>query len=382
MKRDTVSARWQSAGTPVRGVTPYRRAEPDGITIACYQNHVPPFVEDEMERLYENVFSSIAHFRVYGALDGAVNTYVVWQDHKIVTIFLFLRENGRVQVLNEVIRIDAQDVNRFAKHLFATFGSIDAISFRAVRADFYKLSFPSQRFNYSEDIVLELSPTVDEYFKRLGKNTRRNIKRYSERLLQSFPSFSFSVTERENIDRQEVREIIRMNRARMAGKHKISAIDDEETDRIISLVREYGMVGVARIDGHICAGTISYHVGKDFYLSVLAHDPVYDHFWLGILCCYNTIRACIERGGKDFHFLWGKYEYKQVLLARPRELDHLVVYRSWAHMLANPDLVVKTAVKGWSRKASLWLHELAHGSGSTSRWILRVLNQVRMLKGA
>ena len=68
MKRDTVSARWQSAGIPDSSGMSHRQVEPDGITIACYQNHVPPFVETEMERLYQNIFSSIAQFRVYGAL--------------------------------------------------------------------------------------------------------------------------------------------------------------------------------------------------------------------------------------------------------------------------------------------------------------------------
>jgi hypothetical protein len=382
MKRDTVSAGWQSAGVPVSNGMSYRRVEQDGITIACYQNQIPPFIEAEMERLYQNIFSSMAQFRVYGALAGAVNTYVVWKDRRIVTIFLFSREKGRVQVLNEVIQVSRQDVDRFANYLFSAFGTISAISFRAVRTDGAKLRFPSQCYNYSEDIVLELSPSVEQYYNRLGKNTRRNIKRYSERLTRTFPSFSFSVSEKEKIERDDVREIIRMNRARMAGKHKVSAIDDEETDRIISLVRECGMVGIARIDGTICAGTICYRIGNNFFLSVLAHDPVYDHYWLGILSCYQTICACIARSGRDFHFLWGKYEYKYTLLAEPRQLDHLIVYRSLGHMALNLDLALQAAAKGWRRRLTLRLHDAAHGQGALARWLLRALNQVRIMRGA
>jgi len=381
MKRTTVSARWHSAGAPAHG-TPYRRLEPDGITIACYQNHVPPFVEAELVRLYENIFSSMSQFRVYGSLDEPVNTYVVWKDQRIVTIFLFVRDKGRVQVLNEVIQISEEDVNRFASYLFSAFEMLAVISFRAVRTDIRQLAYPRQRFNYSEDIVLDLSPTVEEYHSRLGKNTRRNIKRYSERLQRGFSSVQFSAAERESVSRHDVREIIRLNHERMAGKYKVSAIDDQETDRIISLVQECGLVGVTRIDGRVVAGTIAYRVGSNFFLNVLAHDPAYDDYWLGILCCYRTICECIARGGCDFHFLWGKYEYKYTLLARQRDLDILHVYRSHAAMLANPDLVLQALAKGWLRRLSLWLHDVAHGNGAASHWIARLLAQLREMKGA
>ena len=59
MKRRTVSARWHSAGLCAPGNVASSRVEPDGIDIACYQNHVPPFIETELERLYQNIFSSM-----------------------------------------------------------------------------------------------------------------------------------------------------------------------------------------------------------------------------------------------------------------------------------------------------------------------------------
>jgi hypothetical protein len=382
MKRSTVSARWQSAGTGAPGAAANRRIEPDGVTVACYQNHIPPFIEAEMERLYQNLFSSMLQFRVYGALDGAVNSYVVWKDREVISVFLFVRESGRVQVLNEVIRIGQDDVERFANYLFSAFPDIEVISFRAVRLEIERLSYPSQRFNYSEDIVLELPPSVEAYHNSLGKNTRRNIKRYTERLMRTFPSFSFTLSEGEEVDRRDVREIVRMNHARMAGKHKVSMIDDQETDRIITLVQEKGMVGVARIDGRVVAGTICYRFGENFFLSVIAHDPQYDHYWLGILCCYQTIRACIARGGKEFHFLWGKYEYKFTLLATPRDLDNLDVYRSWAKLATNSDVVLQSTLRGMKRRATIALHDLAHGNSRFSRLVLRALNQLRNMRGA
>jgi CelD/BcsL family acetyltransferase involved in cellulose biosynthesis len=243
------------------------------------------------------------------------------------------------------------------------------------------LPYPFQRFNYSEDLVVNLPPTAEEYHRRLGKNTRRNIKRYSERLQRGFPSVQFSVAEKEAVSRQDVRDIVRLNHERMAGKHKLSAIDDAETDRIIRLVEECGLVGVTRIDGRVVAGTIAYRVGANFFLNVLAHDPKYDEYWLGILCCYQTICECIARNGKDFHFLWGKYEYKYTLLAQQRDLDILHVYRSWPAMLSSLDMVLQAAVKGWLRRLSTSLHDAAHGPGPGSRWLVRLLAQVRMLKG-
>jgi hypothetical protein len=46
------------------------------------------------------------------------------------------------------------------------------------------------------------------------------------------------------------------------------------------------------------------------------------------LCCYLGICECISRGGNEYHFLWGQYEYKYRLLGAQRDFARLTIYRS------------------------------------------------------
>jgi hypothetical protein len=330
------------------------------VSVTCHENEVPSFVEAELERLYGNIFSSLKQFRTYCGSDTAINTYIARQGTDIATVILFTRRAGRVRVLNEVISLDAQEIADFAEYIFGAYKSAQLIDFHAVQADVEKLHFPLQSYDCLEDIVLELPATENEYQSQLGKNTRRNLKRYSERLYKDHPSFEFAIYEKEQIKDEHIQAIVRLNKARMAEKNKESIIDDPETARIIRMVRAYGMVGVARIDNEICAGTISYTIGNNYFLSVLAHAPHYDSYWIGILCCYKTIRECIARGGKEFHFLWGRYDYKFTLLARLRPLKHITIYRSRLHYLLNFSSVSRGFFARKKRELQLLMHETKH----------------------
>ncbi|HEV2613013.1 MAG TPA: GNAT family N-acetyltransferase [Noviherbaspirillum sp.] len=349
----------------------------DQITISFHDN-VPAFVEAEMDRLYQNIGSSMAQFRAYGESMDDVCTYVARNGEHPVAIFLFRRKQGKIHVMNEVIRIDHTEIKRFADAVFKHFNDVHVVLFKAIETDVGRLPFPYQRFNCLEDIAMDLPETPEKYLAGLGKNTRRNIKRYTDRLMRSFPSTQFEAYEKEAVESQFVREIIELNRARMSGKNKVSIIDDAEARHISSLVHECGLVGVVRINGRIRAGAISYRVGDCFYLNVLAHDPHYDDYWIGILCCYMTIRECIKRGGREFHFLWGRYDYKFVLGASQRDLDTVVVYRSRLSTLTNADMVLQTAWKGYVRQMKLWLK---YSNGPLPKMIGRMVKRVADARG-
>ncbi|WP_324103805.1 GNAT family N-acetyltransferase [Noviherbaspirillum sp.] len=329
--------------------------EHQGITISCYDDEVPPFVEAEIERLYGNIFSSLLEFRIYGWSGADTGTYVERTNGKITTLIVFERRRGRVRVLNQGIRIGADELNRFAQCLFSQDRSIQVISLKAIETDIEHSAFPMQRFNHLEDLALALPTTTQEYLASLGKNTRRNIKRYMDRLMRRFPSFSFEVHECGEVDEKEIRALIAFNRMRMAEKNVVANIDEEETRHIISLAQACGLVGIARIDGRICAGAVSYRAGNNYFLNLLSHDPAYDDYWVGFLCCYLTMCACIARGAHEFHFLWGRYEYKYALGAVQRDLDNVHVYRSWLHFALNANMAWEAAREGYLRRAKLWL---------------------------
>jgi len=401
MKWTTVSANWQPAGGskvdrlemaqlsqlshpshPSQMSASGLAEEAESLTISCHENEIPPFIDFAMDRLYGSIFSSLKQFRIYHATGPGTHTYIVRRGMKIDTVFLFRCDGGIVRVLNEVIKLDSEQIDQFANYIFHRFRKANVIFFKSIQTEMRRFSYPFQRFNFSEDIVLSLPDSAEEYHSRLGKNTRRNIKRYGDKLKRSFPSYSFQTYDQSDVNEQHVRDIVALNHARMAEKNKTSMIDEEETQRIIALVKKCGLVGVVTIDGKVCAGTIGFWVGEQFYLSVVAHDPAYDEFWLGILCCYSTICECIAQHAKEFHFLWGRYEYKFTLLAVQRDLDMLVLYRSPLQVLLHAGIYARTAIDGLKRRLDLWLHDAAHHDTPMARLAVAFLNRLRTAKRA
>jgi CelD/BcsL family acetyltransferase involved in cellulose biosynthesis len=342
---------------------------------------VPAFVEAEMDALYGNIFSSMTQFRISGLQDGEASTYVARNRRGVLALFLFRHDKRKLKVINECIRLDSAELRRFVDYIFKRFRDVTTICFNAVETERPALPYPCQHYNQLEDIAMALPATPEEYLASLGKNTRRNVRRYGDRLRSSFPSVEFTVYEREAVDEQTIRHIIDFNHARMTGKNKRSNLDEHSVRRITALAQACGLVGVLRIDGRICAGAISYRTGSNYFLDVLAHDPAYDEYWAGILCCYWTICECIKRGGTEFHFLWGRYDYKFTLGATIRNLDGITVYRSHAHMLLNGVYALNATYAGRMRQLKLWMDdETAREATPASRFAFRVLRGLQDVK--
>jgi hypothetical protein len=164
----------------------------------------------------------------------------------------------------------------------------------------------------------------------------------------------------------------------MADKNKVSGINEGEVDRILALVKECGgLVGIATIDGRVCGGLINYRVGTNYFMPVIAHDPEYNDYRLGTICCYLTICECITRGGKEFHFLWGREEYKSRFLGIQRDLDTLNVYRSSTQLILNSDIALRSAYKAYVRQVKLWLLDPKNRGSLISRIAIKSVRYLR-----
>ncbi len=356
-----------------------RTRDSQEIIISLYENEVPPFVEAEMERLYENVYTSLARFHIYGEAANA-SAYVVRKGGKVITALVFRREQNEVKVLNQQIRIEEAEIRRFANAIFARFKSVTAISFWAIETAIRRFPFPYQECKCLSDIVLTLPATTQEYLGHLGKSTRTNIKNHMKKFLARFPSHCYRVYVKEEISEQHIRDIIRLSGARMAVKNKQAYINEEETERIIRLAKVYGFVGVATIEGRVCAGTISYCVGSHYFMHVIAHDPAYDDYRLGTLCNYLTICECITRGGTEFRFMESSHRYKFDFLGAWLDFDYLAVYRSRAHFLLDGGRVIHMACKTAVRRIRLWFLHAERRTGFASRIAAWCVRSVRHLK--
>ena len=324
------------------------------VSISCYEKDIPAFVADEMRNLYENIFSSLEKFKALGEMNGAC-AYVLRRGDMVSSAFLFLKEGKRVHVLNEFIRIDDEELKQFTRYIFERYDDVTIISFRAIQPGITAFPYPHQRHNCIEDIVLTLPDSVQEYQTRLGKNMRKNVKTYLERIKRKYPSFSYAVYDTPDVDEDHIRSIIRFNRERTVSKNKAVGIDKDEIEKTIELVKSCGMVAAVTIDGEICAGKLFFKVGDNYFSLLNAHSPEFNEYRLGTLCNYLSICECIARGGKEYHFLWGREEFKYRFLGEQRDYDEMVIYRSSLGMLMNGRIALNTALMGRARQIRLWM---------------------------
>lgn len=325
----------------------------DGITIACYINQVPLFVETELVRLYDMLYSSLPFFKVYRSTEK-LSSYVAWRGNIPITIFLFQFRNERIEVLNEMIEIDQGEIDRFARYMFAKFSSTNIISFKALKTDTHRFSFPVQKCYAKDTYVIALPATPKEYTAALGKSTRTAIRYQMNKVLRDHPSFTSEFYVDDAIDEQHIRDIIRFSEARISSR---AFKFDHDVNRIIRLAKACGFINVLFIDGRVCAGSVNYRIGSSYFGAVMGQDWTYEKYGLGKLTIYLTICESIARQGKKFYLGGGPFDYKSKLLGIQQEMECLEIYRSYGKLMLYFDKAAKTVINGIVRQSNVWLHK-------------------------
>jgi len=319
--------------------------------IICHEYAVPEYIEPELERLYHNIFSALPHFKAYGGLTTDTCTYIARQHGKAQAIFLFRRVGGAVIVLNEGMSIDEECLSDFSHYVFSRWESAKVIVFQAVHSRVNKLNYPMQRYECSAQVSMPLPDNEAEYLASLGKNMRRNIRRYLRRMMEDHPSFSFKVYAAQHISQEHMHEIFQLSRSRIAHMNRGFALDDE-AEKIFYLAHMKGVVGVATINGKVCGGMIGFRAGNTYFAKLLGHDTNYKAYSLGTLCCYLMIVQCMKLGCREFNFMWNEYPYKAALGGKRVSLDRLVIYRSRKQMLRNSSFAARVIWDGWRCRIS------------------------------
>lgn len=373
-----------SLGSPLidpAALSPDVAAMPADVSVSCHAGEIPAFVETALPALYGNIHSTLIHLKTYGGIEDVSHTYVARRQGSIIAVFLFRIDGDIVRVINEGMAVGDEEIDRFADTIFTTWPEVNVIHFHAVDAQLRRPVHFCERYTCTANIVLPLPESVDAYVATLGKNMRRNLRRYMDKLKRDFPSFQWNVHERGQIEDAHVRSLMALNRARIAGKQKTYAIDDEE-EKIIALAKATGMVGVASIDGKVMGGGVGYLVGDCFYFKIIAHDPHYNDYSAGILSCYLLIGECIARNCREYNFMWNEYEYKFALGAFSRPLDHVVVCRSRWQYLLHPRVAGSVTINRYRHRLSSLLDKAGKREALSrgERMVVGILHALRSAK--
>jgi len=253
---------------------------------------------------------------------------LVYEDGKFAELLIFANRGDTTTCFNLFVDFDHHLVSKFTELLFEKYPVIRRVKFNASYRDLgLKKSF---LFSKSNDYIVDLPPTVNDYYLQLGSTTRKHIKNYKSRLLRDYPQANFQLKCRDEIDDSIIDRIIQLNVERMKYKGIVPGLSSDENAKIHAFSQHYGCIAYIEIDGEIVAGCIAYVLNKRIFLHIIAHDNNYSKHNVGQVCLFFLIQSAIEKQLNTFHFLWGDNEYKIRFGAKPHALFSYFVYRSYS----------------------------------------------------
>ena len=362
-------------------VRAHARAEPVcSAEIQCFDT-VPPFLPAELDALYQHLNSSFRHHVFRDRARGA-RAYVVRGEEGPLAIFLFHIEQRRLQVVNEMVEIQAEEIERFARYAFERFPAISTISFSLIGSQAGSLPLPFQQHGHSEDIVVSLPASKEAYLASLGSKTRHNIRHQLKALARDCPQLQFVTLEGEDIQPQQVRELLTLKHSNTDDKGIAFGISPEETAWLVDEACGNGLLLLALEGGRIRGGSLSLRLGDHYFAHVVAYAPAFADYSLGMLCCYLAMQEKIARKATEAHLSWGRQQYKFKLGGVQRDMANLDIYRSrfayWRHV---PRLV-RHAAAGYAESTKRALLDSERGKGRLSALVRSVIGGMRAIKRA
>jgi hypothetical protein len=370
----------------VRSAAIQSQALPLGTDIVSeiYKQSIPAFVSMALDRLHGSLYASSRYLQLSDPEKTTPNTWVGYRSGEIVGVLLFRIEGKRVIVLCEVVTLDSLQIDAFAASVFSNFPSIHHIAFNAVSLSLPPTFLPAQFYPFSENYVLTLPSSTETYMAMLGKSTRQSLRGYRNRLLRDFPDFSWTAYACDELSVEQQCQLVlilqRFKRESMTARGKSAAIDATETQHLLTMAAECGLFGVAKINGRICAGAFSCRIGDSYVMLLSASDPAMSVYRLGLLTCLWSVSDCIQRGGRQCHMLWGRYQYKHQLLAEPKNLYRLIVYPSFRQMGTQPLTVLRMFFYGRYVRSVQWLqYYLQREKNLGWKWLYRQFRYVKKI---
>ena len=316
-----------------------------------YVEHVPAFAEPALESLYGSLYASLPQLRASDLKQ--VSTYVARQAGRLSALFLFRIAGRSLRVLNEGMHINRTEAERFASVIFQDYPCVDQIHFHAISIAETIPQRAALRFVCTEDMVIDLPEHEDDYMSRLGKATRKSLRRHRARAA----GLEQQLMDGADANVSLIERIIEFNHARMAHKQRCSALDQAASMHLISLLRQRGIVSVISLHGQLCAGTLACRFGDDIYSLVNAHDIACDSLSMGNLSRHLMILAAIRMGARRFHLLGGHYASKHASLAERVELHHLTLYRDRLSLCLDAAGITQRAAQGLLYRCRVRLEE-------------------------
>jgi len=271
-------------------------------------------------------------FSTLYAFPPATNAWVKTdeQSHVIGTCYFVERSwNGLLKTLHIFgpTDLDIHEIQRLLLERKAAF----AVITRMGPEDVVRLSGSCLRWSssvVSEDIVLELPRSEDEYVRSLGQNARTQLPYYLRRVQKEWgDACAVFYATGSDITLELFTELVELNRGRIERKGTRHLWHPQLIKQRWQLAQECGVFCGLRRGDTLVAGTLSYLHRGEAYFVLIGHDTQYDRLRLGKLVLWVTIKHLIHLGCDRYHLLWGMSAYKLQMGGQPKDLSEVTVFR-------------------------------------------------------
>lgn len=357
---------------------PNRSGSSDAYALRVYENEIPPFVEVHLEKLYDNIYCSLARLRLYESMEG-ISTFVASDGNDIRFLILFRLFRGVVKVVNQQIELREHDIACFANEIFAVYPGVRRIEFYALNCTIHSSAFQYlyQQIQQLEENVIEISGNGNDYLRQLGSKTRCGIQKYMRKTVADYPSYRFEVFAQDRVTIDLVSAVVRLTEMRMKFKHKPSYLGADSIATLAKLARTHGYITTITIDGEICAANLCFKVRDRHFAQVIAHDPRFNQYALGHQLNLQSILYSISDGAKEIWMMGGRSEEKARFHARQRFLNSIVVYRTRFDALCSWPTFIRIVLRKRAMSARQFLRKKSLENNNPGRFVARLVHLTR-----
>jgi len=295
-----------------------------------FLNDIPEQLSKEITALYSSAYITEKFISLHNR-GKDIYYFVIFEGDKIVHTLIYYISRYELTILNHFYTIEERYLDYFDRAIFESHKRIKAINLGNLFNQLSTLKSPNKPWRVKHDYIVSLPDDFGAYQSMLGTSTRRNLRKYHNRIRKDFQDFSFFVQASDAIEPDIVSRIIELNRMRMKSMKITSVFDADYEQKIIEFAKEYGVVGFIRADERIIAGAICYQIGSECYSHIISHDDDYSKYSLGMLCNFLLIEGLIGRGVRHFHLDTGEMDFKYWLLAVENTTYNYTIFRNLAY---------------------------------------------------
>jgi hypothetical protein len=296
------------------------------ISIECFKG-IPLEYDSFLIEKYGSFLTTCRYIEIY-CTSYEIHYMLVYENSILIELLIFGNKGNCSICFNSYVFFEENIISACSKILIENYPQIKKIIFQLSYSKFdFRKSFLVSKSN---DHILNLPLTIDDYYLELGKTTRQHLKNYKVKLLRDFPQVNFVIKFKSEIKEPVIERIVQLNIERMKFKGIIPGKELSDKNNIFKYVQYYGCIAYIEKDGLILAGSISYILNNRIFLYIIAHDNNYSRYNPGQICIVYLIRASIDKRLSTFHFLSGDNEYKARLLGTPHPMYSTAIYKKYS----------------------------------------------------